>query len=111
MMNAIAHIHVKASRLPKQRFVAGSAAAVAVAGGLLLGIRLRFHKYAPQKLAIFLAFHQPAADEFGGDDLGRASEEALEEVLGEGGGYGSGLGDRQEEIRPCRRRQGEPPAE
>jgi len=66
-MNAIAHIDVKASRLTKQGFVAGGAAAVAVAGGLLLGIRLRFQKYAPQQLAIGLAFHQQAADELGGD--------------------------------------------
>jgi len=66
-MNAIAHIHVKASRLPKQRFVAGSAAAVAVAGGLLLGIRLRFHHHAPQQLPSGLAFHQQAADQLGGD--------------------------------------------
>jgi len=50
VVNAIAHNHVKASRLPKERFVAGGAAAVAVAGGLLLGISLRFHKYAPQQL-------------------------------------------------------------
>jgi len=49
VVNAIAHNHVKASRLPKERFVAGGAA-VAVAGGLLLGISLRFHKYAPQQL-------------------------------------------------------------
>jgi len=47
-MNAIAHIHVKATRLTKERFVARGAAAVAVAGGLLLGIRLRFHHHAPQ---------------------------------------------------------------
>jgi len=49
-MNAIAHIHVKESRLTKQRFVAGGAAAVAVAGGFLLRIRLRFHNHAPQQL-------------------------------------------------------------
>jgi len=32
-MNAITHIHVKASRLTKQRFIAGGAAAIAVEGG------------------------------------------------------------------------------
>jgi len=53
-----------------------------VAGGLLLGIRLRFHDDAPQKLAIGLAFHQQAADELRCDDLGGAGEEALGEVLG-----------------------------
>jgi len=43
-----------------------------MAGGLLLGIRLRFHNDAPQQLANGLAFHQQAADELGGDDLGGA---------------------------------------
>jgi len=46
-----------------------------VAGGLLLGIRLRFHNHAPQQLAAFLAFHQQAADELGGDRLGGAGKE------------------------------------
>jgi len=36
--------------LRKKCFLAGGAAAVAVAGGLLLGIRLRFHHHAPQQL-------------------------------------------------------------
>jgi len=72
---------------------AGEAAAVAVAGGLLLGIRLRFHKYAPEQLATFLAFHQQAADELGGDQLGGAGEEGWGEMLGGRGGYGSGFGD------------------
>jgi len=52
-----------------------------VAGGLLLGIRLRFHKYTSQKLAAFLAFHQQAADELGGDHFGREGEEGWGEVL------------------------------
>jgi len=63
-----------------------------VAGGLLLGIRLRYHDDAPQKLAIGLAFHQQAADELGCNLLGGAGKEGLGEVLGERGGYGSGLG-------------------
>jgi len=63
-----------------------------VAGGLLLRIRLRFHNHTPQKLATFLALHQQTTDELGGDDLGRAGEEGLGEVLGVGGGYGSGFG-------------------
>jgi len=92
VVNAIAHIDVKASRLPKQRFVAGSAAAVAVAGGLLLGIRIRFHNHSPQQLAIGLAFHQQAADELGCNLLGGAGEKGLGEVTGGRGGYGSGIG-------------------
>jgi len=92
VVNAIAHIHIETPRLTKQGFVAGGAAAVAVAGGLLLGIRLRFHHHAPQQLAIFLALHQQAADELGGNLLGGAGEEVLGEALGGRGGYGSGLG-------------------
>jgi len=46
-----------------------------VAGGLLLGIRLRFYNHAPQQLPSGLAFHQQAADELGSDELGGAGEE------------------------------------
>jgi len=92
VVNAIAHIHVKAPRLPKQRFVPGSAPSETMTSGLLLGIRLRFHNDAPQQLATFLALHQQAADELGGDDLGRAGEEGLRECWEGLGGYGSGLG-------------------
>ena len=49
-----------------------------VAGGLLLGIRLRFHNHAPKQLTIGLAFHQQATDQLGGDLLGWAREERLE---------------------------------
>jgi len=52
-----------------------------VAGGLLLGIRLRFHNHTPQKLATFLALHQQAANELGGNNLSGAGEEALGEGL------------------------------
>jgi len=93
VVNAIAHIDVKPPRLTKQCFVAGGTAAVAVAGGLLLGIRLRFHNHAPQHLAIRLAFHQQAADEHGCNLLGGAGEEGLGEDLGERRGYWSGLED------------------
>jgi len=91
VVNAIAHIHVKASRLTKQGLVAGGAAAIPVAGGLLLGIRLRFHHHTPQQLAIGLALHQQAADELGCNLLGGAGEEGWGEVLGGLGGYGSGF--------------------
>jgi len=67
-----------------------------VAGGLLLGIRLRFHNHAPKQAAVLLAFHQQATDKVGGDELGGAGEERLGKglkVLGGRGGYGSGLGD------------------
>ena len=82
MVNAIAHIDIKPPRLSEESFVAGGAAAVAVAGRLLLGIRLGFHNHAPQEIAIGLAFHQQAADQLGGNLLGGAGEEGLGEALG-----------------------------
>jgi hypothetical protein len=91
VVNAIAHNHIETPWLTKERFVAGGAAAIAVAGRFLLGIRLRFHNHPPQQLAIGLAFHQQAADEVGGDLLGGAGEEGLGEgwegVDGFGGGF------------------------
>jgi hypothetical protein len=91
---AIAHIHIKPPRLTEERFVAGGAAAVAVAGGLLLGIRLRFHNHPPQQLTIRLAFHQQAADELGGNQLSGTAEEGVGEV----GGYGGGLDEVADAI-------------
>jgi hypothetical protein len=75
----IAHIHTKPPRLTKQGFVARGAAAMPVAGGVALAIRLRFHNHAPEQPAIRLAFYQQAADELRGDDLGGAGEEGLGE--------------------------------
>ena len=92
MVNAIAHIHIKTPWLTKERFVAGGAAAVAVAGGLVLRIRLRFHNHAPQQLAVGLAFHQQAADQLGGNLLSGAGEEGLGEGWEVVDGFGSGLG-------------------
>jgi hypothetical protein len=94
VVNAIAHIHIETPRLTKERFVAGGAAAIAVAGGLLLRIRLCFHNRAPKEVAIGLAFHQQAADQDGGNLLGGAGEEGLGEgwkALQGRGGYGSDL--------------------
>ena len=67
-----------------------------MAGGVVLGIRLRFHNRAPQEVAIGLAFHQKATDEVGSNLFGGAGEEGVREGLGKGGGYGSGLGERAE---------------
>ena len=69
-------------------------APVAVAGGIVLGIRLCFHDHTPKQAAVVLAFYQQATDEVGGDQLGRAGEKALGEgwrVSESRGGYGSGL--------------------
>ena len=82
VVNAIAHIDIKPPWLPEEGFVARGAAAVAVTGVLLLGIRLRFHNHAPQQLAIRLALHQQAADQLGGNLLGGAGVEGVGEVLG-----------------------------
>ena len=90
VVNAIAHIDVKTPWLTKERFVAWGAAAVAVAGGVVLGIRLGFHHHTPEQAAVLLAFHQQATNDVGGDQLGRAGEEGLGErwgVLGGRGGY------------------------
>ena len=77
MVDAIAHIDVKPPRLTKERFVAGGAAAIAVASGVVLGIRLRFHHHTPEQAAVVLGLHQQAADELGGDELRWAGEEVL----------------------------------
>ena len=76
-MNAVAHIHIKPPRFTKERFVLRGAAAIPVAGRVILGIRLRFHNHAPQQTPIDLAFHQPAAHQFRTDQLGRTAEEGL----------------------------------
>mgnify|MGYP007096412412 CR=1 FL=1 len=61
-----------------------------MASGVVLGIRLRFHNHAPQQRTRGLAFDQQAADEVGGNLLGRAGEETLGEEWDERIGYGSG---------------------
>ena len=89
VVNAIAHIHIETPRLTKQGFVAGGAAAVAVAGGVVLGIRLRFHHNTPERGAVVLAFHQPAANQHRGNDLCWTAEEGVGqgwEILGDGRG-------------------------
>ena len=90
MVNAVAHIDIKAPRLTKERFIAGGAAAVPVAGGVVLGIRFRFHNHAPEQAAVLLAFHQQAANQLRCNHLCWATEEGVREGLGKGGGYGSG---------------------
>ncbi len=69
VVDAIADIDVKPPRLTRERFVTGGAAAVAVTGGVVLGIRLGFHHHTPEQAAVVLAFQQQAADEFWGNDL------------------------------------------
>ena len=97
MVNAVAHIHIKTPWLPKQRFVAGGAAAIGVAGEVVLGICLRFHHHTPEQAAVCLAFHQPAANQLRGNDLRWTAEEGVGQgwvaqavAMGGRGGYESG---------------------
>jgi hypothetical protein len=75
VMNAIAHVHIKPPRLTKQRFIAWGTAAEAMAGRLLLRIRLRFHNHTPQQRSIRLPFHQPAAHQVWSDQFSCTGEE------------------------------------
>ena len=61
-----------------------------VPGGVVLGIRLRFHNYAPQQLLSGLALHQQAANQLRRHLFCGAAEKGLGEALGERGGYGGG---------------------
>ena len=69
--------------------------AVAMTGGIVLGIGLCFHNHAPQQTSIRLSFHQPATHQIRSNDFRRAAEEGFRqgwEIFGDGqGGYGSGL--------------------
>ena len=77
-----------------------------MAGGLVLGIRLRFHNHAPKQLATFLAFYQPASNQLRGNDLRWTAEETSgksRKILGDGsGGYGSGWSDNLSSFKPDR---------
>ena len=75
MVDAVTDIYIETPRRTKKRFVLGRPPPVTVTGGVVLGIRLRFHNHAPKQVAVVLAFHQPATDEVGTHDLGGAGEE------------------------------------
>ena len=77
MVDAVANIDVKPPWLAKERFVAGGAAAIAVASRVVLGIRLCFHHHTPEDAAVYLAFHQPAANQLRGNDLRWTAEEGV----------------------------------
>ena len=65
-----------------------------MAGRLVLGIGLCFHNHPPKQAAVVLTFHQPAADQLRGNDLGWAAEEGVGQgwkILGDRlGDYGCG---------------------
>ena len=81
VVDAVAQIDLQPPRLAKQGCVAGGAAAMPVAGGLALAIRLRFHNHATQQLPSGVPLHQQAADEVGCDLLGGAGEESLRQWI------------------------------
>jgi hypothetical protein len=56
-----------------------------MASGLALAVGLRLHNHAPEQVANGLALHQQAADQLGGNPLGRAGEEAAGEGRQVGG--------------------------
>jgi len=89
VVDAIADIDVKPTWITKERFVAGGAAAVPVAGGVVQGIRSRFHHHTPQQAAVCWAFHQPAAIQLRGNDLSWTAEERI-------------LQSNQKEIPSCK---------
>ena len=94
MVDAVADIHIKATWRTEQGFVLGRPAPVAVAGGFILGIRLRFNDHAPEQAAVVLAFHQPATNQVRCDDFRWTAEEGLGKLLGVplgSGGYGCEL--------------------
>ena len=91
VMDAIADIDVKTPWITKEGLVAGGAAAVAVAGGVVLGIHLRFHHHTPEQAAVCLAFYQPAANKGMGNNFRWTVEEGVGEMLGERDEYRSGL--------------------
>jgi len=51
-----------------------------------------FPQSRPTEARLGLAYHQQAADELGGDQLGGAGEEGWREVMCKRGGYASGYG-------------------
>ena len=95
MVEAVAHIHIKAPRLTEQGFVLERPLPITMGSVIAPGILLRFNNHAPEQVAVLLAFHQPAANQLRGNQLGRAAEEAVGQGwkgLGDGlGGYGKAI--------------------
>ena len=60
-------------------------------GGIVLGIRLRFHHHTPEQAAVCLTFHQPAANQRRGNDLRWSAEEGMGQGWERLAGYESGL--------------------
>ena len=87
VVDAIAHIDVKPPWLTEQGFVLRGTASVTVTGGIVLGIRLRFHHHTPKQAAVVLAFHQPAAHQVRSNDFCGAAEEGVGQGWNDFGEY------------------------
>ena len=70
-----------------------------MAGGFVLGIRLRFHNHAPKQVAGALAFHQPATDQVRTHDLGGAAEERERQWMQLMTGYLNGFNSLKQHKR------------
>ena len=77
VVDAIADIHIKTPWRSKQGFILGRPPSKTVTSRVVLGVRLRFHDYAPKQTSIGLAFHQPAAHQIRSHDLCWAAEEGV----------------------------------
>ena len=70
-------------------------------GGIVLGIRLRFHDHTPEQAAVVLAFHQPAAHQVWSNHLCWTAEEGLrkgweifkDQLVGDGSFFGVDEGE------------------
>ena len=93
MVNAIAHLNIKPPRLTKERFVAGTAAAVARGRRVPPGNTPPFPQSRPTaarlRLGVSPASRQPISA--GATLLDGAGVEGVGEVVGERGGYGGGF--------------------
>lgn len=75
VVDAIAHIHVKMTWRPKQRFVLGGAAAISMASGFVLGIGLRFNNHTPKQAESAIAIAKEAGFSLTSEELVSLGEE------------------------------------
>ena len=76
MVDDIADTYTRPPWLTEQGFVLGRPAPITMKSGIVLGKSLGFNDHAPEQAAVVLAFHQPAAQQIGGNQLCRLSEKA-----------------------------------
>ncbi len=87
---SIIDINIELPSLSKELVIAGRAVAIGVAGRFFLVLVVSFDKHAPRQPVYGRVLDQQAADELGATTPSQGpAKEALGEVLGERGGYGS----------------------